>query len=72
MGGHVEVEAKAGLGLTLRALLREDEGRLLRLRMIGRGVYDGVGGRLGRRVEPVTGREQQGEPPKSVAFIVKD
>ncbi len=39
-------------GLTLRALLREDEGRLLRLKMIGRGIVDGLGGRLGRRVEP--------------------
>ena len=41
-------------GLTLRALLREDEGRLLRLKMIVRGVADGLGGRLGRRVEPVS------------------
>ena len=41
-------------GLTLRAILREDEGRLLRLKMIGRGVVDGLGGRLGRRVEPVS------------------
>ncbi len=41
-------------GLTLRALLREDEGRLLRLKMIGRGVVDGLGGRLGRRVEPMS------------------
>lgn len=41
-------------GLTMRALLREDEGRLLRLKMIGRGVVDGLGGRLGRRVEPTS------------------
>jgi GT2 family glycosyltransferase len=41
-------------GLTLRALLREDQGRLLRLKMIMRGIVDGLGGRLGRRVEPVS------------------
>jgi hypothetical protein len=41
-------------GLTLRAIVREDEGRALRLKMIGRGVVDGLSGRLGRRVEPVT------------------
>ncbi len=40
--------------LTLRALLREDAGRTLRLKMIGRGVVDGVRARLGRRVEPVS------------------
>jgi rhamnopyranosyl-N-acetylglucosaminyl-diphospho-decaprenol beta-1,3/1,4-galactofuranosyltransferase len=41
-------------GLAIRAVVREDEGRALRLKMIGRGVVDGLGGRLGRRVEPVT------------------
>lgn len=41
-------------GLTMRALIREDEGRMVRLKMIGRGIIDGLGGRLGRRVEPVS------------------
>jgi GT2 family glycosyltransferase len=40
-------------GLIVRAILREDEGRALRLKMIGRGIVDGLGGRLGRRVDPV-------------------
>lgn len=39
-------------GLTTRAVLRENEGRVLKLRMIGRGVIDGVCRRLGRRVDP--------------------
>jgi rhamnopyranosyl-N-acetylglucosaminyl-diphospho-decaprenol beta-1,3/1,4-galactofuranosyltransferase len=41
-------------GLTLRAIVREDEGRGIRLKMIGKGVVDGIAGRLGRTVEPVS------------------
>ena len=41
-------------GLTLRAIVREDEGRGIRLKMIGRGVVDGIAGRLGRTVDPVS------------------
>jgi len=45
-------------GLIARAIFREEDMRTLRLRMIGRGVVDGVGRRLGRRVDPLapTGR----------------
>ena len=38
--------------LMVRALLREKDRRIVRVRMILRGVVDGVCGRLGRRVEP--------------------
>jgi len=41
------------LMLTGRAVLREKDRRAYRLGMIVRGVFDGVAGRLGRRVDPV-------------------
>jgi len=41
------------LMLTGRAVLRERDRRALRVVMIVRGVFDGVAGRLGRRVDPV-------------------
>jgi rhamnopyranosyl-N-acetylglucosaminyl-diphospho-decaprenol beta-1,3/1,4-galactofuranosyltransferase len=47
-------------GLTARAVLREEDMRTLRLKMIGRGVVDGVGRRLGRRVEPSQASEASG------------
>ncbi len=48
-----------------RAVLREPEGRLVRLQAIGQGVWDGVHKRLGIRfpVEPMREREQ-GTPPR--------
>jgi GT2 family glycosyltransferase len=43
--------------LTARAILRERDHRIRRLRMIGRGIRDGVSGNLGRRIEPITSPE---------------
>jgi GT2 family glycosyltransferase len=39
-------------GLVARALIKEHDHRLLRLALVGRGIGDGLAGRLGRQVNP--------------------
>ena len=51
------------LMLTGRAVLRERDRRVLRVGMILRGVFDGVAGRLGRRVDPVLTSRLPGVQP---------
>jgi hypothetical protein len=48
--------------LTGRAVLREKDRRAYRLGMILRGIFDGVAGRLGRRVDPVLTSGPPGVP----------
>jgi len=49
--------------LTGRAVAsREETGGYLRVAMIMRGIFDGMAGRLGRRVEPVFTRRIPGLP----------
>ena len=50
------------LMLTGRAVLREKDRRAYRLGMILRGIFDGVAGRLGRRVDPVLTSGPPGVP----------
>jgi hypothetical protein len=50
------------LRLTGRAVLRERDRRALRFGMIMRGIFDGVTGRLGRRVDPVLTTRLPGVP----------
>jgi hypothetical protein len=47
-----------------RSMLREGDGRLRRLAVIGRGMSDGARGRLGLRfpVEPMQERAHDGSP----------
>jgi GT2 family glycosyltransferase len=50
------------LRLTGRAVLKEKDQRCFRFGMIMRGIFDGIAGRLGRRVEPVFTRRIPGLP----------
>jgi rhamnopyranosyl-N-acetylglucosaminyl-diphospho-decaprenol beta-1,3/1,4-galactofuranosyltransferase len=70
---HLYVKRKVGryprnvAKLIGRAALRENDGRLVRLQAIAKGLWDGARGHLGIRfpVEPMTERTKSTNPPKA-------